>query len=287
MRPHPHACLSAHVGVHDLGLYVALVSETAVPIFLPLTLDRPWQTGAILAARVTAFRSGREGGGGVCQTQDGTRFYLRQTQGLCEGQAIHVEIVSEARGSKLALSRATDAPLRPPALKHALAHFAAPGALAVADLDLLGPLRRAFPEDRFELGRPNQALDQAAADALESREICRQGVVLICETTQAAHHIDVNGPDQPGGVRDINQVATDLALETIATRNLGGIIFIDFLAPSTRAARQDLTRTLQEGLAPLPHAVKVHAMNESGHLIIERQRLGAEFLTSYFDARRA
>ena len=279
--------LGTHIGSHDQGLYVALVSDASVPIFLPLSLGRPWQTGAVLAARVTALHSGSDGGGGFCQTQDGTRLYLRQTQGLHEGQRIHVEVVSEARGRKFALGRATDAPLRAPALRHALAHFGATRVLGVGDLDLLGPLRHAFPEDRFELRRPHQTLDQAAADALEMQEICRQGVTLICETTQAAHHIDVNTSDRRGRVQDVNQVAADLALATIMTRNLGGIIFIDFLAPPTRAARQALTRTLQEGLASLPHAVKVHAMNESGHIIIERQRLGAEFLAAYFDARRA
>lgn len=271
--------VSAHVGAHKLGLYIAVLGRGPAPIFLPLNENLPWKTGAVIDARVISLRHGSDGGGGFCKTTTGENIYLRHTRGLHEGQMIQVKIQSEARGIKLAQGRQTSEALRAPTLQNVLTKFGNKKAISVASLETLKKLRIVFPKDRFEFGTADLELDNAAESALHEVEISTSDLTIVCEATQTAHHIDINGQ---GRVSDINLQAADLAINTIISRNLGGIILIDFLPPPTKLERQKIAKRVEDELSQLPHRVKVHAMNESGHLIIERQRLASEFLRSYF-----
>ena len=64
----------------------------------------------------------------------------------------------------------------------------------------------------------------------------------------------------------------------IVTRNLSGLIFIDFLAPLSKVSRRYIVNKMELVLSEFPHQTKIHAMDESGHVIIERQRLGPEYI---------
>ena len=77
----------------------------------------------------------------------------------------------------------------------------------------------------------------------------------------------------------LNTAALDVIAEHIIACNLGGLIVIDFLPPVTKDQRRDLSQAMEARLARLPHRVHIHPMTASGHLLIERQRLGPEFLS--------
>lgn len=275
--------VGAVLGTCRLGHFIALTLD-AHTVFLPLRLGRVWKTGQILTATLRRLRLASDGGGGICEGSDGQAYFLRQTQGLHEGQHVSLKVLGEPRGGKSALAaHVADPPSinlpEQPALKHTLGSYGVSGAIEVQGLDLLARVRAAYPQDRFVLGAAQSHWGERADDALEIHTLARDQVRLICEATQTAHHIDVDGQGQ---AEMINATAREMAVSTIIERNLGGLIFIDFIALLSKAARRDLCARIEQGLSALPHRVKVHPMNESGHVIIERQRLGPEFLATYF-----
>lgn len=247
--------------------------------FLPLRLDLPWRTGEVLDLRVRSLRGGGQGGG-FCEDLSGQAYFLRRTQGLTQGQAIRGRVISEARGTKNALVEVTQEGPGPATLSACLQQFGVNTPIQVEGLDALKNLRTAFPKDRFELTKPQDALRHQALDflELETRDVSAEAEVLF-ESAETAHLIDVNTQ----GEGDRANLAALPALATgIAARNWGGIILIDFLPPATKDQRRDLSQRLETALGAWPHRLKLHTMNESGHLIIERQRLGPEFDLSYF-----
>ena len=260
--------------------FLALIPELERPAtFLPLRLDHPWQTGQTHAAIVRKLRVGAEGGGGFCETENGTAAYLRKSQGLSEGQRLQIEITTEPRQGKLASARIHQGPLRPYALAPCLAWHGFEGPIEVMGLDLLHAARAAMPHDSFVLSTVDIDLIAQAQETLETQVYELNQVRLRWDSTATAHHLDMDGT---GSIQQINQTAAGLAAHLIIARNLGGILFLDFLPPATKQARRDITDQVASSLTPLPHRLKVHTMNESGHLILERQRLGPEFSRPYF-----
>lgn len=271
---------SAYLGAIKGGYFIALTTHCPTPLFLPLTLSRVWETGQTADVIVRRLKAAADGGGGFCEDAAGRPYFLRRIDDLHEGQRIQIEIMAEARGTKPALAQIYQGAPRPLALGHTLCRLGHTGPIEIADLGILKQLRAAFPNDQFIHGPTNQVLEDRAADCLDICDMAQGQVRLIFESTQTAHHIDIDGQ---GSARDINKTACELAAELILMRNLGGLIFMDFLALPSKAERRDMATALSDKLRAQPHQVKIHAMNESGHLIVERQRLGPEFLETYFD----
>ena len=266
------------------------VTKGETCLYLPLDLACPWQTGQVRQARVRRLRAGAEGGGGFCDDASGQSYFLRRTQGLHEGQQVNIEIRSEPRAGKPSWAKVIQGPVREsvpgpvqvpeaPSLGACLALLGHHGAIEAMGLDLLKELRCLLPQDDFCLGDAGLDARERAVEALEVRSLERDQISVRWDRTPTAHFIDVDGL---GPVHAINLVALDLAAEMMVSRNLGGIIFIDFLAPKSKAARRDVANLLTQALSVTPHQLKIHAMNESGHLIVERQRLGPEFHAAYF-----
>ncbi len=268
--------MQAHIGQGTQGLFVALSLDHQT-IFLPLDLSSPWQTGQVVEAHVGRLRIGAEGGGGFCEGRDGTPYFLRRTQGLSEGRAVRLQIIAEARGHKPAMAEVTEADLQSPSLSACLAKFGFSGPIQVYDLDLLTNLRNHLPLDQFEWAAgDSRPLSLQADERLETSSLpCAEGQVIF-ESTATAHFFDVDGQ---GGLMALNTAALDVIAEHIIACNLGGLIVIDFLPPATKDQRRDLSQSMEARLARLLHRVHIHPMTASGHLLIERQRLGPEFLS--------
>lgn len=268
--------MQAHIGKGAEGLFLALSPPSLPTIFFPLDLKAPWQTGQVVEAHVRRLRVGAEGGGGFCEGIDGTAYFLRRTQGLSEGQSLHLHILGEARGHKPALAEVTETELKGPSLSACLAKFGFKGAFQTHDLSLLTDLRAAFPLDQFEwdAGDP-LPLALEAEERLEQKVLpCANGQVIF-ESTKTAHLFDVDGQ---GSLAALNGAAVEMIAAHLIACNLGGLIVIDFLPPATKDQRRGLTQAMEARLAPLPHRVHIHPMTASGHLLIERQRLGPEFI---------
>ena len=256
----------------DQAFVVALIKGDQT-LFLPLDLDHPWQTGARVPAIVRRLQTGANGGGGFCEREDGQTYYIRRARDLHEGQHIVVEIIGEPQNNKVPLAEIVDTPPRPAALQTCLEKIGHTDAIEVSDLEVLGQVRAAFPNDTFIFNAQDVSdLRHQAEDIAEN--IIKQpseNVTLTFEIAQTACLIDIDGS---GAIADINAKAARAIADGIVGRNWGGIILIDFLPPQSKQDRRVLTEMVEGRLRLWPHKLKVHTMNDSGHLIIERQRLG-------------
>ena len=250
-------------------------------LFLPLKMGQIWQTGQSAEAVVRRLQVAADGGGGFCEDAFGRTYFLKRTQGLFEGQHINIKILGEPRGTKPALAQTSDEERGLARLANTLAFFGLKQPIEVEGLELLKQARAAFPQDRFILAdKTDEGELRTADDVLEGTDLQAGDARLIFETTQTAHLIDIDGQ---GSRSALNRQALPAVAQLIVERNLGGLIVVDFLPPATKQDRRDLAEEMAAALSPLPHRLKVHAMNESGHLLLERQRLGPEFLPSYYE----
>jgi len=236
--------------------------------------------GQTREATVRRLKAAADGGGGFCEDAFGQAYFLKRTDDLHEGQKLQVEIVGEPRPPKPAWVRPFAGPARPAALKYALEAFGIKGPMEVMALALLKEARAALPHDDLVLGAYDTALAERAAEILEVQEMEQEGTRIRWDPTATAHLIDVDGV---GRTTDINRQAAHMAADLIVSRNLGGLILIDFLAPARKQERRDIQELLAGLLSSTPHGLHIHVMNASGHIIAERQHLGPPFVEAFYD----
>ena len=138
--------------------------------------------------------------------------------------------------------------------------------------------------------------DQLLIDELESLfdpvyEL-HNGGTLIFSHTPALVAIDVNGSSKTTA-EEINYLAAEAIPRQLKLRNIGGVIFVDFVSMSDRASRIKLVNALRKFCRTDKRITRVSSMSRSGFIEIIRQRQGIdlndynrESLVSMLIARR-
>lgn len=219
----------------------------------------------------------------------------KDAQGAHEGDALAVEIIREATGSKAARvsgriaaaatlpadgAKAPPALLRPappPALRLAQARAVDEILLAGDEIaPLLAAARRMLPAVRIDLAHgiadllAAEGVEDGFAACLSPRlPLGPTGALTIAET-EALTAIDIDGGGL--GPRAANEAGARLAAAEIRRRNLSGQIVIDFIgdAPAIAAGRQ----ALLQALATDPLRPEVARGDLNGLILVTRQRDG-------------
>lgn len=219
----------------------------------------------------------------------------KDAQGAHEGDALAVEIIREATGSKAARvsgriaaaatlpadgGKAPPALLRPappPALRLAQARAVDEILLAGDEIaPLLAAARRMLPAVRIDLAHgiadllAAEGVEDGFAACLSPRlPLGPTGALTIAES-EALTAIDIDGGGL--GPRAANEAGARLAAAEIRRRNLSGQIVIDFIgdAPAIAAGRQ----ALLQALATDPLRPEVARGDLNGLILVTRQRDG-------------
>jgi Ribonuclease G/E len=226
-----------------------------------------------LGARAVARVSRVEKGSALAfldlgEGQDAIANIGPDTPRLVEGQAIEIEIRSEARGGKGASARivgpAEGAPrllASPPTLEDRLRGFA-------PDADILtGPVARTVA-------------DGAQEDALSTEFPLAGGGSIAVEATRALTAVDVDLGGRGGGeakraARQANLAALAAAARILRLKGLGGLVVIDLIGRGHDAPA--LTAAARAAFAPDNPGVAIGAISRFGalELTVPRRARGA------------
>jgi ribonuclease G len=128
-------------------------------------------------------------------------------------------------------------------------------------------------------------VDRAVRAALDSRVELKSGGYLVIERTEAGTVIDVNSGGQPraGRLADmilrLNLEAARAIARELRLRNIGGLVFIDFVDMRRKDDRRMLEAVFNDELAPEGARVQVGRLNRFGVLIMTRRRSGESLET--------
>jgi ribonuclease E len=195
--------------------------------------------------------------------EDGKFRIRRERRALTEGQGVIVSVTREAARGKNPVVELTET-----------GHDGeAPHRLAQHDVD--AELVLARPADA-----PMRAkLDAAVEDALARTAPIPGGGILTIEPTAALVAIDVDAGGRAGSgdperfALDLNIAAAHEAARQIRLRNLGGLIFIDFVSLRAKSQAKHLEEAAREAFAGDPWSIQFGGLSRFGVFDFARSQL--------------